>query len=256
MSESNNEQSPNEVIKASMGSSFSRKSFLKYAGTTAAAAATFGMVGCDDDDPVGPEMPDMVNLGSGDIGILNYAFALEQLEAAFYIEVTNAGTFDGDDAAFMEDIRDHEIAHRQFLGAVIDSIDSDARIPALTPNFDSIDFGDRDNVLATAQVLEDTGVSAYNGAAHLISNSAAGEVYLLQAGKIVSVEARHAAAIRSMINPGTADFAADGLITDNGLDLAASPADVLAAAGGFIENDIDASGLPQPQVELRPITFG
>jgi hypothetical protein len=90
----------------------------------------------------------------------------------------------------------------------------------------------------------------------LISNSAAGEVYLLQAGKIVSVEARHAAAIRSMINPGSADFAADGLIGDNALDLAASPADVLAAAGGFIENDIDASGLPQPQVELRPITFG
>jgi hypothetical protein len=214
-------------------------------------------VGGEDDDPVGPVMPDMVNLGTGDIGILNYAYALEQLEAAFYIQVTDAGTFDGDDAAFMEDIRDHEIAHRQFLGAVIDSIDPDARIPDLTPNFDSIDFGDRDVVLRTAQVLEDTGGSAYNGAAHLITESDAGEAYLLQAGKIVSVEARHAAAIRSMINPGSADFAADGLITtDNGLDLAASPADVLSAAGGFIENDIDFSGLPQPQVELRPITFG
>jgi hypothetical protein len=44
--------------------------------------------------------------------------------------------------------------------------------------------------------------------------------YLLLAGKIVSVEARHASAIRSLINPNSADFAGDDVInTTTGLDV-------------------------------------
>ena len=34
--------------------------------------------------------PNTVNLRKGDIGILNYAYALEQLEAAFYIKVATS----------------------------------------------------------------------------------------------------------------------------------------------------------------------
>jgi hypothetical protein len=54
------------------------------------------------------------------------------------------------------------------------------------------------------------------------------------AGKIVSVEARHASAIRNLINPGSADFSGDDVIDANGLDLAKEP-DIVMAAGGFIK---------------------
>jgi hypothetical protein len=70
-------------------------------------------------------------------------------------------------------------------------------LPELSFNYGNLDFNSRTQVLATAKALEDTGVAAYNGAGRLLSNPD----YLLLAGKIVSVEARHASAIRNLINP-------------------------------------------------------
>jgi hypothetical protein len=66
-------------------------------------------------------------------------------------------------------------------------------LPELSFNYGNLDFNSRTQVLATAKALEDTGVAAYNGAGRLLSNPD----YLLLAGKIVSVEARHASAIRT-----------------------------------------------------------
>lgn len=252
MNESENEKISEEVEKSSLGSPLNRKSFLRYVGVSAAAAATFGLVGCNDDEIAGPGPdpdpmgPMTVNLGTGDLGILNYAYALEQLEAAFYIQVMNnpySGINDNE-MQILSDLRDHEVAHRDWFAEAISGVAPDGIIPGLTPNFDSVDFTSRASVLGTAQVLEDTGVSAYNGAGPLISSTDAGTQYLIQAGKIVSVEARHAAAIRSLINPFSADFAGDDVVDQNGLDVQNSPADVLAAAGGFIVETIDASGLP------------
>jgi len=54
-----------------------RRNMLKFIGVSAAAIA-IGVSCNKDDTPSG-----VVNLGSGDVGILNYAYALEQLEAAF-----------------------------------------------------------------------------------------------------------------------------------------------------------------------------
>ena len=53
-------------------------------------------------------------------------------------------------------------------------------------------FANEESFLELAQTFEDTGVSAYNGAAPEIEST---EV-LAAAGSIVQVEARHAAAIR------------------------------------------------------------
>ena len=50
-------------------------------------------MGCNDEDDMAPPMSGKVSLGSGDTGILNYAYALEQLEAAFYAEVMKGGYF-------------------------------------------------------------------------------------------------------------------------------------------------------------------
>ena len=67
-------------------------------------------------------------------------------------------------------------------------------IPGLTPTFDAIDFSSRTSVLATAQVFEDLGVSTYNGARQFMQDDS----YLVLAGKIVSVEARHASVISGL----------------------------------------------------------
>ncbi|MBC7555842.1 MAG: ferritin-like domain-containing protein, partial [Chryseobacterium sp.] len=80
--------------------------------------------------------------------------------------------------------------------------------------------------------LEDTGIGAYNAAGKYISNLD----YLVIAGKIVSIEARHASAIRNAINPGSADFAGDDVVNvTTGLDVAIEPKGVVAAAGPFIK---------------------
>ena len=136
--------------------------------------------------------------------------------------------------SYLTDIRDHEIAHREFFKAALAS----KAIQSLEVNFSSIDFNSRTSVLATAKAFEDLGVSAYNGAGKLITNPD----YLTLAGKIVSVEARHAAWIRDLITPGT--FADMTVVDMNGLDVARKPDDVLAIAGTYLKTKLDASNLP------------
>jgi len=218
----------------------SRRKFLKYSGMGLAATGLL-LAGCDDDDMDDMEMQDAVNLGSGDVGVLNYAYALEQLEAAFYAQVLTGAYFAGasaEEKQILQDLELHERAHREFFKAAIGTVANP--IPDLTVDFSSIDFDDRDSVLSTAKTFEDLGVSAYNGAGRLITNAD----YLLVAGKIVSVEARHASAIRSIFDSSPTAFAGDDIVDGNGLDAAMMPADVLAAASPFIVNEIDASGLP------------
>lgn len=218
----------------------SRRKFLQYGGAAMATTA-FLLSGCEliedfvPKDPKPQPKPTMVNLGSGDTGILNYAYALEQLEAAFYIEVTLSGFFAGatvDEISVLNDLRQHEVAHRDFYKA---ALGKDA-IGELTFDFSSVDFNDRMSVLGTAQVFEDLGVAAYNGAGKLIKNSD----ILVVAGKIVSVEARHAQVIFDLLKPkgGFVDFIGDGL------DRAFMPPMVLEAAAPFIVTKIDASNLP------------
>ncbi len=178
----------------------------------------------------------VVNLGSGDIGILNYAYALEQLEAAFYIQVltTPYAGISAKELEYLTDIRDHEIAHREWFKNVL----GNARIGGLIVDFSGIDFSSRASVLGTAKVFEDTGVSAYNGAGELLESAD----YLLFAGKIVSVEARHAATIRDLLSYGS--FADSTAVNSMGLDLYATPPQVLAAIDPFVSTKILAQNLP------------
>lgn len=212
-----------------------RRSFLRYTGATALVGG-LALAGCkkDTDDP----KPDTrVNLGSGDIGILNYAYALEQLEAAFYEAVLKGSYYTNaspGEKAILKDIRDHEVIHREFFKKAIPVA---SRIKDLTPNFSTVNFGDRMSVLTTAKALEDTGVGAYNGAGPLFS--AAGGAYLLLAGEIVSVEARHAALIADLLVEGSFANTADA----NGLDPANSVADTLNAAKGFITDVLNGDNV-------------
>jgi rubrerythrin len=220
-----------QTLEGVVSTGLSRRRFFGLAGALAGAGLLAGAAGCKkDDDGSG------INLGSGDTGVLNYAYALEQLEAAFYIQVVQSlySSATAMEQAYFTDIRDHEIAHREFFKAALGS----SAIQGLTPNFSSVNFSDRSSVLATAKAFEDLGVSAYNGAGKLLTSAD----NLTIAGKIVSVEARHAAEIRDLISNGS--FADSTAVDGMGLDLVRTPAQVLAIAGAYISESLNASNLP------------
>ncbi|RTY90060.1 ferritin-like domain-containing protein [Flavobacterium sp. GT3R68] len=246
----------NEVKVEEVKPSFTnRRSFLKLSGLTLVGTSLL-LAGCNNDDdnnnPPDSQLPGIRNgvfdLGGGDFGVLTYAYALEQLEADFYTKVVNAAgfttTFTAEDQAVLIDLFNHEVIHREFFKAALTAAlpsPSTQLLPTLAFSYGTLNFGNRDQVLATAKALEDTGVSAYNGAGKLLTSPD----YLLLAGKIVSVEARHASAIRSLINPNSKDFAGDDVVnTTTGLDVMKSPSQVIPIASGFITTDFTAQFLP------------
>ena len=252
---------------------FGRRRFLAWSSTALLGAIAFGGklpgLGIEQalaQTPGGAAMAKAVDLGEGDVGILNYAYALEQLEAAFYTQVTKTpyGNMASADRDILTGIRDHEIAHRDFFKAALKK----NAIPALDVDFTKIDFNSRDSVLTTARTFEDLGVAAYNGAGQLLKK----EEYLLVAGKIVSVEARHVTAIRYLIgmkgganananaangttvgsnSNGNSDantgqysgFNEIDVVDDKGLDRAQKPSEVLATAGPFVKTPITADDI-------------
>ena len=227
----------------------SRRNFLKIGGLAVVGSGLLLACSSDDDMPETPMNPgDPFDLGSGDFGILNYAYALEQLEAAFYTLVLDGSYWAGANAEerlILEDLYKHEVIHRDFFKAALTAAahgNTDLVLPELEFDFSTVDFGSRDSVLGTARLLEDTGVAAYNGAGNLIQTPD----YLIIAGKIVSVEARHAAAIRSIYLEDPTAFAGDSIIDENGLDLALAPPAVLGAVKdtGFIKTEFTAKQLP------------
>ena len=222
-----------EKVISSFG--IQRRNMLKFFGASAAVVALGTACNKDDDDVI--DTPDTgVFLGTGDFQILNFAYALEQLEAAFYIQIVTAANFTtlfpAVEQAYMTDIRDHEVIHREFFKAALGS----NAIQGLTPNFSSIDFTTRSGILTQAKAFEDTGVAAYNGAAQYISDLG----YLGLAGKIVSVEARHAALIRDLISNNT--FSDD--LDANAKDIEKTPSAVIDIANAYLTTKISKRGLP------------
>ena len=126
---------------------------------------------------------------SQDVEILNFALLLEFLEAEFYKEAVDRNAINGETLEFARVVRDHEVAHVEFLQ---NALGSSARSK---PEFDfKGTTADADKFRATAVVLEDTGVAAYNGQGPRLTKKT-----LAAAGQIVSVEARHAAWIRRIV---------------------------------------------------------
>jgi hypothetical protein len=161
-----------------------REAFLLRA--TLAAGATYGAMSAT------PYITRaLAQEGGGDVDILNFALTLELLEADFYTNgLKQVKGLSGDEKKLATELRDNENEHVDALTATIEKLGGK---PANKPTFDfGGAFASRAAFLKTANVLEDTGVSAYNGAAPAIES---GEV-LGAAGSIVQVEARHAALVR------------------------------------------------------------
>ena len=124
-------------------------------------------------------------------------------------------------------MRDHELAHVEFLKQALGSA------AIAKPAFDfKGTTSDPDKFRATAVVLEDTGVAAYNGQGPRLRKQT-----LAAAATIVSVEARHAAWIRRIVGRPGLCGRAGGLPGAGALDAALTKAQVEAAVGatGFIK---------------------
>lgn len=201
----------------------------------------------------------LVSVGSGDVGVLNYAYALEQLEAAFYTQVRSGSYYNGlasgnAEKLILDDLYYHEVIHRDFFRAAIATTGA-TPIQPLTPDFSSIDFTSRTSVLAAAKAFEDLGVAAYNGVVQYFVSPA----YLLLAGKIVSVEARHAAILRDLVQEntfvgndvatlttaGTSTVSINNSPAGSSLERALAPIEVVAIVNSFLAagSKLDVSGI-------------
>jgi rubrerythrin len=125
----------------------------------------------------------------GDLDVLNFALTLEYLEAAFYKEAAGISGLSDEATTLVEDFGNQEQQHVDALTKTITSLGGK---PVAAPMVDFGKLSSQSQFLKLAVAFEDTGVSAYNGAAPSIKSK---EV-LAAAGSIVQIEARHAAAVR------------------------------------------------------------
>ena len=186
-----------------------RRKFMKRVGATGLGVAAATMVG----GSLGKlEAASTIS----DADILNFALNLEYLEAEFYAVATYGATllelgvltkaqesgpttggnmvpgFGSSPFAFVATgLRENEIAHVKYLRAALGS----AAVKKPTINLAALGYGfsSVDNWLKLARQFEDVGVSAYLGAAPLISN----KTYLAAAGAILATEAQHSGSIRT-----------------------------------------------------------
>ena len=200
----------------------SRRGLLKGSAGMVAGAAAFGVgvrsgglgfssASAQDDAPF-----------ADDIEVLNYALTLEHLEYAFYRDgagLYNLGmdAFGNDIGAWMMAIGEHEKSHVDTLTQVITDLGGEPVAEA------TYDFGhtDANSFLMTAAALENTGVSAYDGAGQYLEN----RDLVTAVGSIVAVEARHASYLNLItgVEPAPEAF-----------EQAKSPDQILEIAGPFI----------------------
>jgi rubrerythrin len=159
--------------------------------------------------------------GGGDVDVLNFALTLEYLESAFYKEALGKTKLSSEAKKLATTIGENENEHVTALTKAVKDLGGK---PAAVPK---VDFGNafssQKSFLKLAQTFEDTGVSAYNGAAPQIKS----KQVLASAGSIVQVEARHASAIRTLNgNP----------ITDGAFDKPLTMAEVLKAVKPFVKS--------------------
>ncbi len=184
-----------------------RRGFAKGIGLTGLGVAGTALLGAN----LSPASAAFIS----DVDVLNFALNLEYLEAEFYLKATwntslvGIGVLSASDTtgpttggkmianlgstppAFVASgLRTDEVNHVKFLRAALGS--SAVKKPAI--NLDALGFGYNNwtEFVQLSRIFEDVGVTAYNGAATLISN----KTYLDAAARILAAEAEHVGMVR------------------------------------------------------------
>jgi hypothetical protein len=185
---------------------FARRNFLKNVGLAGAGIAAGAVIqGCSDSrtssNPVAQSVPET--------DVLNFALNLEYLEAEFYSVAVTGNTLSssvtggtstatgGAKVTFTDqriadiaaEILNDEMLHVKFLRTALGAMA--VAEPAINLNALGIGFASQAEFLTLSRAFEDTGVSAYAGAATLLSGN-----NLQAAAQILAVEAYHAGNIR------------------------------------------------------------
>jgi hypothetical protein len=182
--------------------------------------------------------------GTGDIKVLNFALALEQLEADLYVQalmrLTTGGTnalgtvitglnlaASTPDVSALKEFGAVEVQHRNFLTSALGS----AAIKPFKYNFNMQSLS-RQQVLDLVLTAEKTGTSAYLGAIPYLAT----RTYLQTAGAIQGTEARHSATLAEIANIlfSEGDPVAPLASTNGGREATLTPDAVLAAVSPFI----------------------
>ena len=210
-----------------------RREFLRLVGAGGALLllpALLSACGSDAEAVTGTGAPGsgeplVIDFSRGDVAVLQFALVLEQLEADFYSRVVQGfatSGFSAADQALLGDIANHEVVHRELLRATLGGEGTFV----VSPTYTGLDFTKRADVLARARAIEDLGVATYDGIAQYLQD---GDALALLA-RIVSVEGRHAAAVRDLIDPLTGAFAPKA--TD---DLFSPPTAATALQGQIVD---------------------
>ena len=213
-----------------------RRHFMAGSGAAAAVAVISGCGGgsstpAPTTTPTPTTTPAPVVLGDADY--LNFALNLEYLEAEFYLRAATGSGLSAADTGnatttvvvpattmvpglttaqqnYIYEIAQNELDHVQFLRSALgssavvrpnldlmNSFNAAAMAAGIGPSFNP--FASYEAFLVGAFVFEDVGVTAYHGAAGLLSNTTTGKTYLAAAASILAVEAYHAAEIRTLL---------------------------------------------------------
>lgn len=201
-----------------------RRNFL--AGIGAAGAASV-LAGCGGSSLATPP----AGTSYTDTDILNFALNLEYLEAEFYLHAatgsglatadagSNPGTVTGGAQVtglssaqqnILNEIAYDEQQHVRFLRSALGSAAVSRPAIDITNSFNALaaaagiastfnPYADFNHFLVGAFIFEDVGVTAYAGAAPLISTAGIAAGYLAAAAGIMAVEAYHAAYVRTAL---------------------------------------------------------
>ncbi|HEY1539737.1 MAG TPA: ferritin-like domain-containing protein [Solirubrobacteraceae bacterium] len=217
----------------------SRKRFFKMMGGAGAVSAfSVFLAACGDDKKKDKTTSTAASGGSGsdadvksDLHILNYALTLEYLETEFYKEVIASGIVkDAKVASIAKKFGETEQMHVEALKSTITSMGG-TPVAAPKTKFQPTIAKGLKTVLDTAATVENLGAAAYLGAAGLIKS----KDVLAAALTIHSVEARHAAALNTLVGRGFGlKGGLSGSLPDGAFAKGMDEASVLAAVKPFL----------------------